>query len=278
MSNIILIVLLILLILVSVFIFGNWQFEQGFLRDVQSAFLQAKGTPGTITETDLEHLPLPVRRYLTYVGVAGKPKVQHYYVRFEGQMRNRGGNWFPFSSRQYNFTGEPTRLFFMKARMFGITVPGYHKYVAGSAGMHIKLFGLIPMVNISPSSGVLDKAETVTLLNDMCLLAPGSLINANIQWQENGPLSAIARFTVGQHTIRAELIFNEAGELINFISDDRLAVADKKQYRFSTPVKDYRDFGGYKLPSYGEAIWHYPDGPFVYGQFNTKEIIWNPER
>jgi hypothetical protein len=134
------------------------------------------------------------------------------------------------------------------------------------------------MVSISPSSGILDKAETVTLFNDMCLLAPGTLVDKKILWQENGPLSAIARFTVGKHTISAELIFNEAGELVNFISEDRLAVADMKQYRFSTPVKHYQDFGGYKLPSYGEAIWHYPDGPFVYGIFNTKEIIWNPER
>lgn len=263
-----------LIFIVCLLSFTGWRFEKSYERDVNQAMQTAKGESGVVTEAHLQHLPPPVQKYLRYAGVVGKPKVQCYKMVFDGQMREKGKDWFPFTSEQYNFTGEPTRLFFMKATMYGITVPGYHDYKDGCAGMHIKLFGLFPVVN--ESSGVLDGAETVTLFNDMCLFAPGSLIDKRIQWENVNDTFAKATFSVNGHTITAQLLFNEKGELTNFVSDDRTAIADKKKYRFSTPVRDYKNFGGYILPSYGEAVWHYSDGEFVYGRFHVKAVQYNP--
>jgi hypothetical protein len=53
-------------------------------------------------------------------------------------------------------------------------------------------------------------------------------------------------------------------------------ISDMKQYRFSTPLsKEYKDYNGFRLTSFGEAVWHYPDGEFVYGKFNVKDIVYN---
>jgi hypothetical protein len=161
----------------------------------------------------------------------------------------------------------------MKARMYGVTVPGYHRYVNAKASMDIRLFGLLQVVGAEgPEMG---KAETVTLLNDMCLMAPATLLDERLEWEAINEQSAKVYFTVNGIRISAVLYFNAEGQLINFVSDDRYAVANMKSYRFSTPVKDYRNIGGYNLPSYGEAIWHYPDGPFSYGIFNLQEVIYN---
>ena len=65
------------------------------------------------------------------------------------------------------------------------------------------------------------------------------------------------------------------GQLVNFISDDRYVVGDLKQYRFSTPVKDYKLINGINVPTHGETIWHYPDGEFVYGKFDLHSIEYN---
>ncbi len=65
------------------------------------------------------------------------------------------------------------------------------------------------------------------------------------------------------------------GQLINFISDDRYAVGDMKQYRFSTPLKNYTEINGFNIWQYGETIWHYPEGEFVYGKFRLKSIEYN---
>jgi hypothetical protein len=262
------------LFLIVVLLIESWRFEQVYRRDVAQSMqnISAKGKE-VITEKDLQHLPLPVQKYLRYVGVVGKPRVYNYKISFNGQMRERGKYWFSFTSEQYNFTSRPTRLFFMKAKMYGVTVPGYHAYKEGKASMQIKPFGLFPIIN--EKEGVLDKAETVTIFNDMCIFAPATLIHPFVQWQTVDSLTAKATFTVKELSISAVLYFNGEGQLIDFISDDRYAIADKKQYRFSTPVSQYRSFHGYCLPSYGEAVWHYPDGKFAYGRFHTADVQYN---
>lgn len=254
---------------------GSWQFEKSFRNDVAAAMAGVSAEPAALlTENDIRHLPQPVQDYLRRTGVLHKPKLQGYKVVFDGTMREKGKDWFPFTSEQYNFTGKPARLFFMKGKLFGLTVPGYHAYKNGEAAMQIKLFGLWPLVN--EKAGVLNKAETVTLFNDMCILAPATLIDPAIQWQTINPLTVKATFTVQAITISATLHFTEKGELVNFVSDDRYAIADKQQYRFSTPVSAYKNFGGYRLASHGEAVWHYPEGDFVYGKFTIKDVIYIP--
>lgn len=118
-------------------------------------------------------------------------------------------------------------------------------------------------------------SETVTLFNDMCVFAPATLIDHQIQWKSIDENSVRAFFTNEGCTISAILYFNEKGQLINFVTDDRYDVRDMKKYRFSTPVDHYMEINGNRICTYGEAVWHYPDGPFTYGKFNLKTIEYN---
>ncbi|MBK7867092.1 MAG: hypothetical protein IPJ75_08945 [Ignavibacteriales bacterium] len=189
-------------------------------------------------------------------------------------MREKGKDWFSFRSEQHNFFGEPARLFFMKAEMFGITVPGYHKYINEKASMDVRLFGFFTVVGAE--GDIMNKAETVTLFNDMCLLAPAMLIDSRIKWEEIDSLHTKAIFTNGEISISATLQFNSQGQLINFISDDRSTISDMKNYRFSTPVQEYKSIDGINIISKAEVVWHYPDGEFTYGVFNLVDIQQNP--
>ena len=157
----------------------------------------------------------------------------------------------------------------MKAKMKGIAVLGYHKYNNATALMDIRLFGFFPVVKKSGRD--MDQAETVTLFNDMCLMAPATLIDKRIIWQAIDSNSAKATFTNHAITISAILYFNMQGQLIDFISNDR----DVNHYPFSTPVSNYKNINGINIMTYGETIWHYPDGKFVYGKFNLKSIEYN---
>ena len=123
----------------------------------------------------------------------------------------------------------------------------------------------------------MDRAETVTLFNDMCLLAPGTLVGPETEWEPVDATTARARFTQRGHTIAATLVFDAAGQLVNFFSDDRARTADGTltPMRFSTPVRDYRDFGPLRLAGYGEAHWHPPDGEYAYGEFTMVDVVTN---
>ena len=264
----------IIILLAVIAGYGFWSFENIFKSDLAvSLETSSKIEKNLLAEKDIEHLPLPVQKYLRYAGVINKEKVNNVKIVFDVEMREKGKDWFKATSVQYNFYDEPTRLFFMKAKMFGMTVPGYHRYVEANATMDIRLFGLFPI--IKQSGDVMNKTETVTLFNDMCLMVPATLIDKRIQWEPIDSLTTKAVFTNRVISISAILYFNEAGQLINFTSDDRTAISDMKQYRFSTPVAGYENINGINVMSGGEAVWHYPDGEFVYGKFKLKSIQYN---
>jgi hypothetical protein len=145
--------------------------------------------------------------------------------------------------------------------------------------MQVKIAGVVQLVDAQ--GPVMDRSETVTLFNDMCILAPGSLLSPSITWEPIDARSARARFTNGAHTITATLLFDDQGLLTDFVSDDRSrASGDGRTFtplRFSTPVRDYRQYGPVRLASHGEARWHAPapEGEFTYGEFELLEISYD---
>jgi hypothetical protein len=182
-----------------------------------------------------------------------------------------------FTGEQYNFYDQPARLFLMDASMFGVPFQAFHRFVGPSATMRVKVAALVQMVDAK--GPVMDQAETATLFNDLCVFAPEALIDRNVQWQDIDPLTVSAAFTNGTRTIRAVLSFNDAGELVDFVSDDRAAAAaDGKSFtsmRWSTPLRNYRAFGRRRLMSEGEGIWHPPAGEYAYLRFVLDSIEYN---
>ncbi len=182
--------------------------------------------------------------------------------------------WMTFTAEQHNFLDEPARFFFMDATRGGLPVDVFHAFQADGASMRVRLASLVPIV--SASGADLTRAETVTLLNDWCLVAPTALLDPAIQWQAIDDRSARARYTVGPNTIAAVLWFNDAGELANFTSDDRLAQSSGgaawTRQPWSTPVGEYRQFGRWRLPSRGEGRWHPPGGEFAYIELELLDV------
>ena len=256
---------------------GPRSFHAQFLRDAQAGLARPLHAP-VVSEADLAPLPEPVQRYLRQAGVLGQPRVRNYRLRFRGRIRSGPeSGWMPFEAEQQSFADEPTRLFLMRARMFGLPVEAFHRSIGGHATMQVTVAGLVTMVDAR--GDVMDRSEAVTLFNDMCLLAPGSLLDSGIRWESVDERTARAQFTNGGHTIAATLHFGEDGRLTNFVSDDRSrASPDGKtftQLRFSTPVRDYRAYGPAHLAAHGEARWHLPEGEFTYGEFDLVDIAFN---
>ena len=270
-------VVLLLAVTHGWFNYGPQSFRAQFERDISSGLARPLEA-AVVTDVDLTPLPEPVRRYLSAAGVVGRPRVHNYRVRFHGRIRSGpGSRWMPFEADQQSFADQPTRLFLMHARMFGFPVEVFHRRIDSHATMQVKIAGAIPLVDARGE--VMDRSEAVTLFNDMCVLAPGTLLDPRIAWEPVDARTTRARFTDGEQTISATLLFGDDGLLTNFISDDRSRSSpDGKTFtrlRFSTPVRDYRDFGPARLGAHGEARWMLPDGEFTYGEFNLQEVQYN---
>jgi len=231
-----------------------------------------------LTPEDIQQLPDPVQKYLVYAGAVGKPKIHNVRAVFNGSMkRNVKSKWMPILSQQYNFFDEPSRFFYIRAKMSGIPFDGLHVYAGNTATMQIKVASLFQVVDAKGEQ--MSHGETVTVLNDMCFMAPSALISKNIQWETIDSLTVKAKYTNDKITVSAILKFNKKGELIDFKSEDRFYCEDGKtylSYPWSTPIGDYRETDGRKVPYHGEAVWHIPyEGEFCYAKFDLIEIEYN---
>lgn len=268
--------LIILLIIIPAW--ATWRFEHQYKKDASANLSYTNNHNEPLITTELiSALPEPVQRYIIYSGALNKPIPKNFFIKFKGQIRaDEKSEWMSFTTEQYNFIEKPTRLFFMRGIMKRLPVNGYHAYKNGIATMDIRLLSLF---KVQYQSGrEMDIAETVTWFNDLCLFAPGALVDKRISWQSLDSLSSKATFTFQNISISATLHFNTKGELVNFISDDRYRIIDKNKIQsatFSTPVKDYVEINNHKVPSYGEAVWRLPEGDLVYGQFHCVDAQYN---
>jgi hypothetical protein len=226
--------------------------------------------PDVVRESDLEHLPLTIQRYVRRSGAVGRQRTNTFDVTFTGEMKVRAdGPWIPIKAWQFTNIAQRVRLFYIESSMFGIPLRGLHVYISGNATMKIKLGGLITVANAS--GPIMDRSETVTYFNDMCLIAPETLIDPMIRWHENSEGTVDATMTVNGITIQARLYVDSEGDLVNFTSNDRSMSSDGKNHvkaRWSTPCSRYTDHNGRRLISYGEASWDLPSGSMSYARFN----------
>ena len=90
----------VLILVIAVVSWGSIDFERSFRNDVNAHFVKSNEQNDLLTEADVRLLPLPVQKYLRYTGVMGKPKLTTMRIVFEGRMRDKGKDWFPFRSVQ----------------------------------------------------------------------------------------------------------------------------------------------------------------------------------
>jgi hypothetical protein len=270
---------LVLLAVVHGFLsLGPTSLRAEYRREVERGLDRVAPEP-RVTDADLAHLPAPVQRYLRVTGAVGQPRVHNFRARWRGRFRSAAdARWMNFTAEQHNFVGPPARLFFMEASLFGVPFEARHLYVGPDATMRVKIASLWPLIDARGPE--MNQGETVTLFNDMCVMAPATLIDPAVRWDAVDTRAARATFTNAGQIIRAELSFNDAGELVDFWSDDRFMASPNgrsfRRIRWSTPLRGgYRTFGAHRLTSFGEARWHAPEGTFAYGEFELVDIAYN---
>jgi predicted TIM-barrel fold metal-dependent hydrolase len=162
-------------------------------------FVAEPVTAAVVTEADLGGLPEPVAAYVRQSGAIGQAHVINLDPRTSGRIRSGpAARWMTFRGEQVNtFGADPARVFFIDATMLGFRVDVVHVFVGPSATKRVKAGSLVRIVN-------------------------AALVDAAIEWQAMDSHHVRGTFTRGTHTATAVLFFNEANELIDFMSDDRL--------------------------------------------------------
>lgn len=259
---------------------GSYLLHSEFSSRVKREFLENNTqSTGILTESDIAHLPSMVQKYLYYTRSVGQPKITNFRAEFVGGMRSKPEDaYMKLQSVQYNFYQKPSRYFYMTAQKMGLPATGLHLYQNETATFEVRLLNWFKVVDARGDK--MNQAETVTLLNDMCFIAPATLIDSRIKWEVIDDTTVSTIFKNGSICVSALLCFNTEGELVNFISNDRYDTDGKRydSYLWATPVANYRMINGYFLPSQAKLIYQKPEGDFTYGELEYKSVKYNMTR
>lgn len=233
----------------------------------------------TISISDLDSLPAPVRRYLLKTGIVGKERVRTFRGKFSGRMKLGGekAGWTKVSVEQYSTVDTNlTRIFYIKSTMFGIIpIVGRDKYENGHGNMLIRVCDLFTVVN--QTGPAMDKSELVTFLNDMSMV-PSAMLNKKILWMPLSDTSACATIFDRGLKVSGIFFFSKDGDLVNFVTSDRTyddGRGDVRKADWWTPFSHHRDFHGVRVPAEGKAVWDFGNRKFEYARFTIKNIEYN---
>lgn len=251
-----------------------------YSRQVNESLSSLAETEQEITRSDLDGLPPALQRFFSYTGVVGTPRVRHFSVDFSGSMRmEEDGAWLPIRAQQHSFIGEGRRLFLMKMKYRGLPMVGYHHYSPGDAYMTIRIMDLFTVVHNQDEYMI--KGETVTWFNDLCIMAPGALLDAEVTWEEIDANHVRGRLTRNGVTVEAVLSIDDEGRLVDFVSGDRYAARNDGSYDnvpWSTPMHGFEEVNGVNLSTEGYGVWHYPDRKYEYIKLKIENVVINPAK
>jgi hypothetical protein len=251
-------------------------FRSRFAHDRDALLARPVRPAPLVREADLATLPPLMQTYLRRVGALGRPHVRSVRVLFDAQMRSSPTSpWMQATATQYEFFDPPARLFYMNATRSGVPFDVFHRYVDGAATFQVRIASLLSMVD--KRGPVLTRAETVTLMNDVVVMAPAAVLDLPFTWQTDKERSLRATFTNAGHTVSATLSFDAAGDLIGFLSNDRTQEDAKgsRNVPWSTPISGYREVDGIRVGALGEANWVETSGEWTYGKFAIRSIAYN---
>ena len=247
-------------------------FRSRFEHDRNALLAGAEHAAYLVTEADLAALPPLMQAYLRRTGAIGRAHVRNLRVTFKAQMRSSAtASWMQATATQYEFFDRPARLFHMKASRAGMPLDVFHRYVGGGATFQVRIAGLIPMVD--KGGAEITNDETVTLMNDVLVMAPAAVLDLPFTFETTGEQSLRATFYNAGFTVSAVLTFDDAGDLIGFTSTDR--AHSREAATWSTPISGYREVDGIRVGALGSANWIEPSGEWTYGRFEITSIAYN---
>ena len=142
-------------------------------------------------------------------------------------------------------------------------------YRDGEGRVLAKIGGLATMVD-APA----DEAALMRYFNELLWL-PTAYLGDHVQWEAVDEHSA--RGTLTDHGMQASALFtfDEDGPIVNFEADRYCSTTGQIE-RWTTPIEEYGEFQGYRVPLRGQGTWKLDDGDFTYIEMDIEDVKFDP--
>jgi len=256
---------------------GSRRFARLVRADIESLFTRAAPPrDGVVTDEMLGALPEPARRFLRYAGVVGRPFVGTVRLTQTGQIHvNAGQPWLPLHAEQH-FSVQPPG-FVWEAVVPAEALPllrAKDSFLSGSGRMLITAAGLVPMVDAKGPE--LDQGEMVRFLSEM-MWFPTAFLGENVSFEPLDDGSVRVSLTHAGQTASGTIFVDDEGRVTRFEADRYYPGEGGKPSveRWSTPVDEYGEFNGLRIPVRVRAVWNLPGGDLEYIRITVTQLLYD---
>jgi hypothetical protein len=255
-------------------------FSSGLRKEIEKIFTQhQKQKHVTITEEMLQKLPDPVKRYLLYTGVVGKPMVRVLKLKQIGRIRkNTKQPWMNFEAKQYYSVNPPCFVWIAYMKTFGLPLVRVRDfYIEGRGSILVKVLSFFTIANSIAKE--MDQGAMMRYLNEM-MWFPSAFLGKNISFESIDSNSARVTLKDMGKSVTGTMYFDDEGRLTNFTAP-RYRDMGKNKFKlenWSTPIRGYGEFEGLKLPLKGAGVWNLKEGDFEYIDVTITDFKYNPDR
>lgn len=237
------------------------------------------GDDRVVTEEDLDGLPAPVKRYLRYAGVVGRPRIRTARIKQVGAMRVAPGQAWQSMVAEQHFAVFPIGFVWhalVSSGLFSIEVRD--AYFAGYGEVIARLGSFVPVAEARGPE--IDEGALVRYLAEMVFF-PTAFVD-QVRWEPIDDESARVFFADDELEVSAVCTFDPgSGRMVNMVAERwRDEDGYYQKYAWSTPFDDYGEFNGFVIPSAAAAIWHLGDdeeSEFEYARFEVVDVEFDVE-
>ncbi len=254
---------------------GYSRFSRQIAGEISALTANVSGDGAMVTEEMLDGLPEPVRRYLSYTGVVGRPMVRSVYLHQSGAMHpDPGLPWIPLEADQYYSVDPPGFIWDGKVHLGPLPLArGRDRFHDGRGNMLIKLFSLFPVIDATGPE--MDQGSMMRHLSEM-IWFPAAFLAPNVSFDAVDEHSARVTLTDHGRTVSATMFFDDEGRVTNLVAERyRSAGSAFELATWETPIAEYGEFEGLKLPVRGQAVWKLPEGDFPYIDVKITGVKYN---
>lgn len=225
-----------------------------------------------VTMEDLDELPDPVKRYLIWTGIIGKPFIKSVRLKQRGEFRLAPDKPFqPLMAEEYYTTRRPSFLWRGVVKNGAFPVIGFDKYYNSIGNMKIRVLGLKTIADVTGDE--INKSAAIRYLNEMVWF-PTAFLEDYIQWEPLDDHAAKALFITDDFTVSAIFYFDDEGKVTSMRTEERyLTDGDTfMQYPWTTPYTAFKETNGIQVPVSGEAYWEMGEERFTYVRLDVTDL------
>lgn len=226
----------------------------------------------TVTSKMLEGLPSPVRRYLAYTGVVGKPIPRTVSLRQVGKIRASADKpWMKLDAEE-NYTIDPPGFSWVgTVRKMGLPfIRARDSFQNGKGRMLVKCGGLVTLADATGME--MDQGAMMRYLNEM-IWFPSAFLRNNVSFEPIDDDSAKVTLIDCRKTAQATMHFDDVGRMTDFVALRYREVKGKYALEtWSTPISEYSEFDGLRLPVKGSAVWKLKEEDLEYINLVVTEL------